>query len=268
MWNKRPFGLFPEPSAMAASLGPWLVLLAGLLLEPGLGGGLGFHKKWRVRAAVVGGSLLIFASRSGYTGIYFICMFILLLNAIRKSGLMYDVPKMIAIILLFTAFFLAGAYAIYHFTADLDNKVDSSWGFRSASIRMALTSNTDAVNLIIGFGPGQSSLFLERHWTGPTLMDEFGCMAVMSLAARYYMEMGVLGALALAAVLIMVLRAVLRSAALSLGLMALLAWLVAVALTTSYMSLSAIWLFLGAMLSWNRLFPLYPRTSKESNRQS
>jgi peptidoglycan/LPS O-acetylase OafA/YrhL len=30
---------------------------------------------------------------------------------------------------------------------------------------------------------------------------------------------------------------------------------------------SAAWLSLGAMLSWNRLFPLYPRTSKESNRQ-
>src|SRR5262249_39481749 len=31
---KRPCGLFPEPSAMAASLGPWLVLLTGLLLDP------------------------------------------------------------------------------------------------------------------------------------------------------------------------------------------------------------------------------------------
>ena len=33
-YMKRPCGLFPEPSAMAASLGPWLVLLAGLLLDP------------------------------------------------------------------------------------------------------------------------------------------------------------------------------------------------------------------------------------------
>jgi hypothetical protein len=180
---------------------------------------------------------------------------------------MYEVPKMIAIILLLTVFFLGGAFAIHHFTADLDNKVDSSWGYRSASIRMALTSNTDAVNLIIGFGPGQSSLFLERHWTGPTITEEQGFVAVWSLAARYYMEMGVLGGLALAAVLVMTLRAILRSSAAILGLTALLAWLVGVVLTTSYMSLPAIWLFLGMMLSWDHLFPLYPRTSKESDRQ-
>src|SRR3954467_12333750 len=40
---KRPCGLFPEPSAMAASLGPWLVLLTGLLLDPAQGRRLGWR---------------------------------------------------------------------------------------------------------------------------------------------------------------------------------------------------------------------------------
>ena len=34
VYIKRPCGLFPEPSAMAASLGAWLVLLSGLLADP------------------------------------------------------------------------------------------------------------------------------------------------------------------------------------------------------------------------------------------
>ena len=33
LWIKRPFGLFPEPSAMTASLGPWLIVIAGVFLN-------------------------------------------------------------------------------------------------------------------------------------------------------------------------------------------------------------------------------------------
>ena len=48
LYIKRPCGLFPEPSAMAASLGPWTVLLAGLLLDPGLRRRLGWRRAWPV----------------------------------------------------------------------------------------------------------------------------------------------------------------------------------------------------------------------------
>jgi hypothetical protein len=255
-YNKRPFGLFPEPSAMAASLGPWLVLVAGLLLEPRLRRAIGFDRPWRARAALVGGSSLIVASRSGFMGIYFLSIFLLLLDNLRKAALRYEVPKMLALIGLFAAALVGGVYATCQLTANLDDKVDSSWGYRYASIRMALTSNTDALNLLIGFGPGQSAPILEKTWTGPSYDEEFGNLAVFSLAARHFMEMGLVGTLALAIVLGMVLRSILRSAAVPLGLSALLSWLVAVALTTSYMPLSAIWLFLGAMLSWDDLFPV------------
>ena len=57
------------------------------------------------------------------------------------------------------------------------------------------------------------------------------------------------------AVLTMVLLAMVRSSAVLLGLGALATWLVGVMATTSYMHLSAIWLFLGAMLNWDQLFP-------------
>ena len=65
---KRPCGLFPEPeSAMAASLGPWIVLLAGLLLDPGLRRRLGWRRAWPVLPPVAGGCLMLALSESGST---------------------------------------------------------------------------------------------------------------------------------------------------------------------------------------------------------
>ena len=57
----------------------------------------------------------------------------------------------------------------------------------------------------------------------------------------------------------MVLKAIARSSAVLLGLGALGTWLMGVMATTCYMPLSAIWLFLGAMLCWDGLFPRSPR---------
>ena len=50
---------------MAASLGPWLVLLAGLLLDPSSGRGFGWRGKKLAAAALALGSVLIALSRSG-----------------------------------------------------------------------------------------------------------------------------------------------------------------------------------------------------------
>jgi hypothetical protein len=87
------------------------------------------------------------------------------------------------------------------------------------------------------------------------LPDDEGELAIFSLTVCYYMEMGIVGALAMLAVLAMVLRAVVRSSAVLLGLCTLGTWIVGVAATTSYMALSAIWLCLGVLLCWDRLFP-------------
>ena len=80
-------------------------------------------------------------------------------------------------------------------------------------------------------------------------------MAIWSVAVEYYAETGLLGAAALLAVLAMAVGAIARSSAVLLGLCALGSWLVGVVVTTSYVSLSPVWLFLGVVLSWDRLFP-------------
>jgi hypothetical protein len=70
----------------------------------------------------------------------------------------------------------------------------------------------------------------------------------------YVLEAGLLGALVWALVLIMVSRAIVRSSARLMGSGCLVAWLGGVVLTTSYLPLSPIWLFLGVLLGWDRIF--------------
>lgn len=83
-------------------------------------------------------------------------------------------------------------------------------------------------------------------------------MAIWSLVVCYYMETGLLGALAMFAVFLMAVTAIGRSSADAVGLAGLFAWIVGVTATTSYMHLSAVWLFLGALLSWDTIFPKRP----------
>jgi hypothetical protein len=153
-------------------------------------------------------------------------------------------------------------YAGFRLSQGFQDRVESSWGLRGISIRAGLTSNSDPASLAFGVGPGQSTPIVRRQLAGVPLPEDQDELAIFSLTVCYYMETGLLGGLAMSAVLVMVLRAVARSSAVLLGMSALATWLVGVAATTSYMPLSAVWLFLGAMLYWDRLFParLQPET--------
>jgi hypothetical protein len=256
IYNPRPFGLFPEPSAMAAALGPWIVLLAGLLLDPGLRRRLGWRRAWPVVPPVACGCLLLALSESGST---FALMAALLVICARKVWRMVHAPPrpsqlvMVALVLLSVASVLG--YAISQLGSDLTGRIDSSWGLRAASIRMGLTLTSDPLNLAVGVGPGQSSPIIMSHWSGPPIPKIQGDVAIWSVAACYYAETGLLGAAALLAVLGMAVGAIARSSAVLLGLCALGSWLVGVVVTTSYCALSPVWLFLGVVLSWDRLFP-------------
>jgi len=253
---KRPCGLFPEPSAMAASLGPWTVLLAGLLLNPGLRRRLGWRRAWPVIPPVACGCLMLALSGSGST---FALMAALLVICAGEVWRMVHAPRpsqlvMVALVLLSVASVLG--YAISQLGSEhLESRIDSSWGLRAASIRMGLTLNSDPLNVAVGVGPGQSSPIIKSHWSGPPIPKNQVDVAIFSVAACYYAETGLLGAAALLAVLGMAMGAIVRSSAVLLGLCALGSWLVGVVVTTSYCALSPVWLFLGVVLSWDRLFP-------------
>jgi hypothetical protein len=255
LYIKRPCGLFPEPSAMAASLGPWLVLLAGLVLDPRQGRVLGRRGRWVAAAAGAAGFSLVALSRSG--SVFAIAAAVLALCAGRvpdwfRSFGLGALLTAGAVVIVVAA--VAG-YVALSLSEGFRDRVDSSWGLRGLSIQAGLTANTDPASLAVGVGPGQSTPVVRRRLAWVPLPEDQDELAVFSLTVCYYMETGLVGCLALLAVLTMAVRAITRSAAVLLGLCALGAWLVGVGATTSYMPLSAIWLFLGAMLCWDRLFP-------------
>jgi hypothetical protein len=255
LYHMRPSSLFPEASAMAASLGPWTVLLAGLLLNPGLRRRLGWRRAWPVIPPVAGGCLLLALSESGFT---FTLVAALLVICAGEVWRMVHAPRpsqlvMVALVLLSVASALN--YAISRLgSGRLEGRVDSSWGLRMASIRIGLTLNlSNLLNVAVGVGPGQVNIL--SHWSGPPIPKSQTSLAIWSVAVGYYAETGLLGAAALLAVLAMAVGAIARSSAVLLGLCALGSWLVGVVMTTSYFMLSPIWLFLGVVLSWDRLFP-------------
>ena len=157
---KRPCGLFPEPSAMAASLGPWIVLLAGLLLDPGLRRRLGWRRAWPVLPPVAGGCLMLALSESGST---FALMAALLVICARKVWRMVHAPRpsqlvMVALVLLSVASVLG--YSISQLgSGNLEGRIDDSWGLRGLDPHGPHTQ------------PFRSAQRRRRGWPRPVIPD-------------------------------------------------------------------------------------------------
>lgn len=254
-YMKRPCGIFPEPSAMAASLGPWIVVLGGLLVEPERARRLGWRPNALTVAAVVGGLLLLALSRSGM--VFVIAVALLAVGATRLRLLMrsFGLAQFAAIALLIVGGTGVLGYAVSKIGGEgLAERVEDSWGLRGASIRMGLLMNTEPAGLAFGVGPGQSSPIIQATWSGPPVPAYQGEVSIWSALVRYYAETGWAGGAALTVVLAIAIRSAVGSSAPVLGLGALGVWLFGPTLATSYMPLSAIWLFLGVALSWGHLF--------------
>lgn len=261
---KRPCGLFPEPSAMASALGPWLAVLTGRLAGSATGMPARDGTRWLTFAAVAAGTGLLVLSRSGAVLAVMLGAFVTLAGrpwpfADRRQQWLFWGGAALAAPLV-----LAGL-AVYQFSSGLDQRIESSWGLRSKSIVEALTANREPVDLLTGVGAGQSPTIIRRAMNGVPRPKDQDDMAVFSLAACYYMENGLIGAAALLGVLVAAVRAVYRSSARALGAGGLIAWIVAVTVTTSYMALPSVWLFLAAALSWDSIFPRNPRAEVPSN---
>jgi hypothetical protein len=259
LYVKRPFGMFPEPSAMAASISPWLVLIVGLLLYPKLRHGMIRGLKVQLLLAAVGGVALILLSSSGFTVWLLISLLLVGLPALKDRVLRLHRPgSLLAMI----AFVLVGVALVYfslaHVGSRLDIQENSSWSARLASLVWGLSYlGTSPSDLLFGVGPGQSYLLLQSPEASNLLPESSGELtvtAVWSVVVLYIQEMGLLGAVALALTLALVLRAIMRSSARLLGSSCLLAWLVGLLLTTSYLPMLPIWLLLGVLLNWDRIF--------------
>jgi hypothetical protein len=259
LYVKRPFGLFPEPSAMAASIGPWLVLFLGLLMYPQLRQGMTRVTMVHLLFAVVCGVGLILMSSSGFT--------LFLLSSLLLVALPYLKAKFLRLyrpgnLIILTTLVLVGAALVAISATHVGTRLDiqnSSWSARLASIVWSLHYlGTSLGNMVYGVGPGQSYLVLQSSGTSilpPASVGGQVVNAVWSVIVGYVLEMGLIGALALTLVLVMIVRAIIRSSARLVGFSCLGIWLAGVALTTSYLALLPIWLIFGVLLVWDRVFP-------------
>lgn len=260
LYVKRPFGMFPEPSAMAASIGPWLILIVGLLLYPKLRPWMTRGTLIQVLLAVVCGVGLIIMSSSGYTIFLLAGLLLVALPYLKDRALrLYQLGSLFLLITLVLVGAALVVLSVSYVGTRLDVQDNSSWSARLGSIVWSLEYLGSSLgNVVYGVGPGQSTLILQS--SGSSLLPPVGVggivvNAVWSLIVDYLMETGLLGALGLTLVLIMVLRAIARSSARLVGFSCFGVWMVGVTLTTSYLPLLPIWLFLGVLLAWDRVFP-------------
>jgi hypothetical protein len=254
---KRPCGLFPEPSAMSAAMGPWLVAVAGVLSDRQLARrlGVGVPERRLYAAALAAGMLLLSMSRSGATLIVMAAVVAVVAQGVRSLELPSGFVSLIVALVLSAGAGLGVTYLVMKVGSNLDARIESSWGLRAASIVAGLTGNTAPLDLAFGVGPGQSTAVVNRMLAGFPMPAEQGSMALWSLSVTYYMETGLAGALAMLLVAATAARAVWRSSARIVGAASAGVWVVGVTVTTSYMALSPIWLMLGALLVWDEIFP-------------
>jgi hypothetical protein len=245
-YTRRPFGIFPEPSAMAASLAPWLLFWASELL------GLvklrrtpARWQRWLFGAAAVGGVALIIISQSGHAVVTLAMA--MLLAGVWLTRCKATPRTFLTLAILFGAILPAALYfGVENVGTRFAGKSavgNSSWEERWQSLVVGfnLLMNGDGATVLFGLGTGISS---------PMVYEASGIQATFSILLTYLYETGIVGALCMLGIGAFIGR-VWRSVRFDLTFAAMLiVWLVGVTLTTSYHQLLPIWMTLGWLTIW------------------
>lgn len=248
-YTQRPFGIFPEPSAMSSSLAPWVLFwtaqLCGIVRlrqQPA---------RWQsvlFAAAAIGGLGLIILSRSGHSAIT--------LAAVMVFGAIWftrcrATPKTFAVlvgvfgVILPIVLYLAGI-ALADRLGGASRMGNSSWEDRSDSLRIGFTLLVDGTlgTLIFGVGPGLTS---------PILQHVYRLEAVWSVSLTFIYETGLIGLTAVGWLATHLFRTW-RAIRFDVSFIAIvLVWLVGITVTTSYSELLSLWLTLGWLTVWPRI---------------
>jgi len=244
-YTRRPFGLFPEPSAMSSSLAPWVIFWAAYLCgvvrlkrEPA---------PWQRKlfgAAATGGVGLMIISQSGHTAVALLAL--IPFTFIWFVRLKATARSYVAIVAVFAVLL---PVVLWLATSSLSNRIgnsplgNSSWEDRSASMRIGLELFEDGglATMIFGMGPGLSAPAIQRY---------AGLDAVWSIVLPYVYETGLLGAMVLCwigAYLLWTWASVRYDPTFAavFGV-----WLVGITLTTSYTDLLPLWITLAWLTVW------------------
>lgn len=262
LYIQRPFGLFPEPSAMSSSLAPWILLwmanLFGLVrfkTEP---------KAWHralFAGATLGGLMLIVLSRSGHAMIVVASasvLFLAWLKSASSTARSYLVLVLVAGIALPALLWLT-ANAMQDRVADAGTGNDS-WADRSNSLLLGFSVlvNCGPVSLVFGLGSGQ---------TANLLWNLTGLDAVWSVLLTYIYETGLVGAVVVSWIgwhLFAIWRVTRAKLVFT---MLLGVWLLGVTITTSYQQLLPLWIALGWLTVWPEVCDAPERPSSPVSRR-
>lgn len=255
LYIRRPFGLFPEPSAMAASLVPWLIIMVGLLLYPDISPVvLGKGTRLWVLIAAAGGIWLVIWSRSGFV-VPMILMLVALSipRAVKAVSEVFVVRRMALVLVAIAAIWLMVIFAQNQFGNRLETSTAADpWADRRSSLEIGVRlPNNDLESLFLGVGPGQSTIILQ---------DTKGLDTVWSVTIRNYADTGLFGLFCMLAIGGIVMFAILRSPVRYAGALAAVAWLFGITFVTSY-GLNSIWFFLAFLLNWDHVFLRGPHPS-------
>ena len=243
--TQRPFGIFPEPSAMSSSLSPFILLWCAHV-----GGLLKFKQepaRWQQMlfgAAAIGGLALIIVSRSGHAAITIVAMLPLAvawLVRCRATLGTFVLMLLLFVVLLPLLLWFAGAALSDRLGGG--SMGNSSWEERATSLWMGF-------EIMFERGPAQVIFGLGVGETAPALWNRAQIDAVFSVLLTYVYETGLIGAVAVCAMGYYLLR-LWRAQRRSLVFSAMtFVWLVGVTITTSYTQLLPLWVALGWLSVW------------------
>jgi hypothetical protein len=247
---KRPFGLFAEPSAMAACVGPWLVVISRAVFSRSGGGS---RRRTLVLAlALASGLWLVVVSKSGMSA-PIVAGTALTALAAAFSWRRHSVATRAA------GLVLGGAIAVgslmwlsENASARFDLPENDSWQARLESLKVgvrSLAASLDSRDSFLGgVGPGQAYFAVNssdrRYQAGHDVT------AVWSVGLNYALESGLLGVAAMLWVAACAVWSIWASRDRFAGAVCAAVWLTGIFFATSYAGQPALWTGLAALLSW------------------
>ncbi|PFG17465.1 hypothetical protein ATK74_2036 [Propionicimonas paludicola] len=219
----RPGGVFPEPSAMSACLGPWGIVLLGNAVDA----------KGRYRVISLVGAFAAGVAVVLSTSVYVVVVMagyaaVLLFSRYRSAMALGAVAALGAVI---------WGVSLVPSSGRLSSGGDASTQYRYEALVSALQLPMESFpRLLAGFGPGQGVAALGS--------SNHGISAVVSILMSWWLEGGLIVAVGVVALVVMAWRRAETSSA----RIALVAWLVSVGATTGYLALLPLWLLLAFIL--------------------
>lgn len=244
----RPFGWFPESSAMAASVGPWIVLFVALLLARTHVAGVWTRRgRVAVSLSVAASMWLVFVSQSAYVVALGASLSLLGVAAgssfgggQRRTRLLYLAVIVAAIVVV--------AWPVLNDRVARELAYGSSWNTRLRSVTSAwelwLSSPS---HFLFGVGPGESAGALRDL---RSLQSAGGPRpeAIFSATFQFVSETGVLGLGALTAAVVTATRQLRRRVTPPATWLIAVNTAIALTVVTSYVNLAPIWGLVGLLL--------------------